>query len=219
MKQILVPAVCLMLAACGGGPRYRDYGPPPPPSSPDYGQMQPYSEKPTAPARPEGYQPGKPQPVASAGPVKTAMIGSYMDDQEQELRRTVHGMPVLVGRPGDDIVIHLRSDDFFEPGSLNLSDNGLRILAAIAPVLRRYDHTMIFIDGYTDTTGSAEQNLTVSRKRAYTIGGALVKDGVPLSRLQANGYGETNPKIKTGDHVNESRNRRIEIRISAKATG
>jgi outer membrane protein OmpA-like peptidoglycan-associated protein len=157
--------------------------------------------------------------VASAGPLKTAMIGSYMDNQEQEFRRELHGTGVLVGRPGDDIVLNLRSDDLFVGNTLTLSDHAQRVLAMIAPVLRRYDHTQVFINGYTDTTGSPDQNMIVSRKRAYTVGGQLVKDGVPLSRLQATGYGETVLKVKTGDHVNEPRNRRIEIRIAARAAG
>ena len=217
MKHVLiVAALCLSLAACETEPRHRDYGPPPP--SDTTGPMQPYGEHAPPPAR-EAWQPGPPPKVTSAGPLKTAMIGSYMDNQEQDFRRVLHGTGVLVARPGDDIVLNLHSDEMFEGNTLNLSEHAMRVLAIIAPVLRRYDHTQIFINGYTDTTGSPDQNMIVSRKRAYTIGGQLVKDGVPLSRLQATGYGETMLKIKTGDHVNEPRNRRIEIRISARAAG
>jgi outer membrane protein OmpA-like peptidoglycan-associated protein len=213
MKKVLATAACFALAACAANaPRVHDYGPPPPPP-PSYSETPPYQ-----PPKPD-YETGRLPQVASAGPLKTAMIGSYMDNQEAELRRAVHGIPILVGRPGDDIVLHLRSDDFFHPGSFDVTDEGQRMLWAIAPVLRRYDNTKIFIDGYTDTTGTADQNLTNSRKRAYAVGGALVKDGVPLSRLQATGYGEQNLKIETGDHKNEPRNRRIEIRISARASG
>ena len=220
MKQVLIAAAaCLVLTACETAPRhYSDYGPPPPRES-DV-QMQPYGDHAPSPPPPhEAYQPGPPPKVASAGPLKTAMIGSYMDNQEQDFRRALHGTGVLVARPGDDIVLNLRSDDMFAGNSLNLSDHAQRVLAAIAPVLRRYDHTQIFINGYTDTAGSADENMTLSRKRAYTIGGQLVKDGVPLARLQATGYGETVLKIQTGDHVKESRNRRIEIRIAARAAG
>ena len=218
MKNILVAAAaCALLAGCESAPRYHPYGPPP---GDVYGQMQPYQQTPPPPPPShQPYVPGKPPPVTSAGPLKTAMIGSYMDNQESDFRRALHGLGVLVARPGDDIVLNLRSDDMFDGNTLNLSDHAQRVLAAIAPVLRRYDHTVVFINGYTDTTGSAEQNMTVSRKRAYTVGGQLVKNGVPLSRLQATGYGETMPKVKTGDHVNEPRNRRIEIRIAARATG
>jgi outer membrane protein OmpA-like peptidoglycan-associated protein len=215
MKKTLISvAACLSLAACATAPRYSDYGPPP--ANNGTVQTQPYSAPPAAHGP---YQPGPPPQVASAGPLKTAMIGSYMDNQEQDFRRALHGTGVLVARPGDDIVLNLRSDDMFDGNTLTLSEHAQRVLADVAPVLRRYDHTQIFINGYTDTTGSPDQNMVVSRKRAYTIGGQLVKDGVPLSRLQATGYGETVLKVKTGDHKNEPRNRRIEIRIAARATG
>lgn len=216
MKRLAVLGACLLLAACGGGPRYRDYGPPPPPPS-EYGPTQPYSSMTPPPSQPS--RPATPPQVASAGPLKTAMIGSYMDNQEAELRRAMRGTGVLVARPGDDLVLHIRSDEMFNGNSFDLSERAKDILWKLAPVLRHFDHTQIFIDAYTDTTGSADKNLEVSRKRAYTIGGQLVKDAVPLSRLQAHGYGEENLKIKTGDQMNEPRNRRIEIRIVARAAG
>ena len=202
-----------------GGPRYRgDYGPPPPP--PAYGPQQPYSSLPSQqPATAAPRPPAPPARIASAGPLKTAMVGSYMDNQEAALRSTLHGTGVLVARPGDDIVLHIRSDEVFAPNSVNLSAAGERIAALIAPVLRHFDHTAIYIDCYTDTSGTADKNLEVSRKRAYGFGGALVRQDVPLSRLQAHGYGEENLKVKTGDQVNEPRNRRLEIRITARPMG
>src|ERR1700761_2322392 len=201
MKRILIAAAaCLSLTACETAPRHGEYGQPS--SNDTFTQMQPYAEH-APPSEHQTYQPGPPPKVASAGPLKTAMIGSYMDNQEQDFRRVLHGTGVLVARPGDDIVLNLRSDEMFEGNTLNLSDHALRVLAAIAPVLRRYDHTQIFINGYTDTSGSSEQNLVVSRKRAYTIGGQLVKDDVPVGRIQATGYGDTVLKIKTGSGVKE----------------
>lgn len=216
MKRWAVLGACLMLGACGGGPRYHGYGPPPPSPS-EYGPSQPYQPPSPQPSQPS--RPATPPPVKSAGPLKTAMIGSYMDNQESELRRAMRGTGVLVGRPGDDIVLRVGSDAMFEGNSYSLSERAKDILWKLAPVLRRFDHTQILIGAYTDTTGTAQKNEEVSRKRAYTIGGQLVRDGVPLARLQAHGYGEDDLKIKTGDQVNEPRNRRIEIRIVARATG
>lgn len=214
MKRLAVVSTCLLLAACGGGPRYHNYGPPPP-SAPETPALKPYAP----PGPPAPYKPPPPPKVTSAGPLNAAGVGSYMDRQEADLRHTMRGTGVLVARPGDDIVLHVRSDEIFKPNSIDLNDTGLRILAELAPVLRRYDHTAISIDAYTDTSGAPDKNMEVSRKRAYTVGGALVKDAVPLSRLQAHGHGEDDLKVKTGDSVNEPRNRRIEIRIVPRPEG
>ncbi len=216
MRKILTPAlVCLLLAGCESAPHHYSAA-----SDATFSDMQPAPVEQHAVAAPNRpYEPGPPPKVASAGPLKTAAIGSYMDNQEQEFRRVLHGTGVLVGRPGDDIVLNLKSDEIFDGKTLTLSDAGQRILSDIAPVLRRFDHTQIFINGYTDTTGSSDDNMVFSRKRAYTVGGQLVKDGVPLSRLQATGYGDTVLKVKTGEGKSEARNRRIEIRIAARAAG
>ncbi|HEX3808138.1 MAG TPA: OmpA family protein [Rhizomicrobium sp.] len=217
MKKALAafPALLLLSACAGAGghaPRYpdSDYGPPP------ALRAEPEGTRPQAAMQP--MHPERPPQVASAGPLKTAMIGNYMDSQEKDLRGSLRGSGVLVTRRGDDIILQAPNAALFSGGT-QLSENGSQALWAIAPVLRHYDHTAISISGYTDTTGSDEQNMTVSRKRAYTVGGQLVKNGVPLSRLHAQGFGETDLKIQTGDNVNEPRNRRIEIHITAQANG
>ncbi|HWA30938.1 MAG TPA: OmpA family protein [Rhizomicrobium sp.] len=214
MKRLAIVSACFLLAACGGGSRSFNYGPPPPAPPEQNPTLRSYQ-----PSEPEPYQPGPPPRVESAGPLKTAMVGSYMDRQEADLRQTLRGTGVLVARPGDDIVLHVRTDEIFKPNSTTLNDTGERILFQLAPVLRHFDHTSIFVAGFTDTTGTPDQNMEISRKRAYTVGGQLVKDGVPLSRLHAQGFGEEHLKIPTGDSVNEPRNRRIEIRISAQPQG
>jgi outer membrane protein OmpA-like peptidoglycan-associated protein len=206
MKSAWIALVPLLLGACAGEPR----------PTPNY-YPPPAYEKPMPPSVQSG--PATPPAIASAGPLKAATIGTYMDAQENELRRNLRGLGVVVTRPGDDIVLTLPNALLFDSNALALNDDGERILSAIAPTLRRYDHTIVYIDGHTDTTGTAEQNMTVSRKRAYEVGGALVRDGVPLARLQARGYGETMLKVKTADKVSEPRNRRIEIHIRAAPAG
>jgi outer membrane protein OmpA-like peptidoglycan-associated protein len=94
-----------------------------------------------------------------------------------------------------------------------LSPAGQSLLESVAQMLRTYDHTQVQVNGYTDTSGSPEQNLTVSLKRAGLVSDALARSGVASSRIEVHGFGGTSLKIATGDHVNEPRNRRIELRI------
>jgi outer membrane protein OmpA-like peptidoglycan-associated protein len=220
MRKVFVTFAAVFLASCAGG--RETYGPPPaPPSRAEY--PPPAKAKPEMPPSQrtaEQPEPRRvPQNVPSAGPLKTAMVGSYMDNQERDLRQHLRGVGVLVSRPGDEIVLNIRDDSLFEGGTNKLSGSGRNALATIAIIARHYDHTQVSVGGFTDTTGTPEQNMSASQRRAKAVADALIADGVNGDRISSEGFGETHLKVKTGDHVNEPRNRRIEIRISAQATG
>ena len=213
MKKSLVLLAVLALAGCESAPRntYNDY-----PRGPGgYYDQRPEPPRQSAP-RPSG--PYTPPPVASAGPVKTAQVSAYMDGQENELRGRLRGSGAIVARRGDGIVLVIFNNALFESGA-DLSGSGMELLRALAPVLRHYDHTALQVAGYTDTTGAPDKNLDVSTRRAKAVAAALAGDGVNNVRISAQGYGEDNPRVKTGDNKNEPRNRRIEIHITAAPVG
>jgi len=78
-------------------------------------------------------------------------------------------------------------------------------------VLKKYDETTVNVLGFTDTTGARSRNEELSQQRAKVVADTLMRNGVPSSRLNTRGMGETNLKIATADGVNEARNRRVEI--------
>jgi outer membrane protein OmpA-like peptidoglycan-associated protein len=133
-----------------------------------------------------------------------------MDGMESDLRRIFKGTPVA--RPGDALSLNLRDDTLFETGG-GFSDDGRDLLRALAAALRHYDHTLVQVNGYTDTRGTPERSLALSQKRADAVAGQLRAGGVAGARITATGYGQTHLKIATGDGKSEPRNRRIEIRI------
>lgn len=153
-------------------------------------------------------------PAPSAGPLQLAAIGSYMDAQETDLRNRLRGSGALVTRPGDDLVVVIRNDQLFD--GTQISGAGGALLANIANVLIHYDRSSIQIQGFTDTAGAADRNLAFSEARARDVYNALMGDGVARARLSAQGFGETRLRVATGDNVSEARNRRIELRITAR---
>lgn len=153
-------------------------------------------------------------PVPSAGPLQLAAIGSYMDAQETDLRNRLRGTGAVVTRPGDDLVVVIRNDQLFD--GAKISGSGGELLASIANVLNHYDRSSVQIQGFTDTAGAADRNLALSDARAHDIYNALMGDGVAKARLSAQGFGETRLRVATGDNVSEPRNRRIELRITAR---
>lgn len=67
----------------------------------------------------------------------------------------------------------------------------------------------LFIAGHTDTVGSPEHNLTLSRKRARAIAAWFRGRGLKIP-VAYEGFGEHSPIVKTADEVAESKNRRVD---------
>lgn len=67
----------------------------------------------------------------------------------------------------------------------------------------------LYIAGHTDTVGSPEHNLTLSRKRARAIAAWFRSKGLKMP-VSFEGFGEHSPIVKTGDEVAEARNRRVD---------
>lgn len=147
------------------------------------------------------------------GAIAGGLVGNYMDNQEADLRRRLRSSGVRVARVGDDIVLEMRNDIVFAKNSSDLSPRAIRTIDAVAEVLNHYDRTLINVNGFTDTTGSAEYNGRLSQARAEAVANVLVDDGINPARISPRGFGETHLKIPTGDNVDEPRNRRVEIRI------
>ena len=191
MKRLaLALASCAVLLAGCQQRHYTIEAPPPPPAAAG-----------PAPAH-------QPALSGTAGPLAKGGIGHYMDGLETDLRALMRGK-ALIARRGDVIVVTISSDTLFS--RLALSSDGRSRLSNLAQVLAHYDHTAIDIAAYTDSTGTPEQNLEVSQKRADVVARALSQGGVSAPRLAAKGYGATNFKVSNGS---DPRNRRIELRIT-----
>ncbi len=67
----------------------------------------------------------------------------------------------------------------------------------------------LFIGGHTDSVGTPEYNLDLSRRRARSIAAWFRKRGLTLP-IYFEGFGESAPAVKTGDEVDEPRNRRAD---------
>ena len=65
------------------------------------------------------------------------------------------------------------------------------------------------LDGHTDLKGDPDYNLKLSKRRAAAVRRFLVGNGVPSSRLLAEGFGSQ--KLADPDHPYDWVNRRVEI--------
>jgi outer membrane protein OmpA-like peptidoglycan-associated protein len=200
----------LLAAACTPEPPTPGYDYPPPHAE---RAPPPASYRAAPPPHPAVAEPRTVKPIG-AGVLAANVVDGYMDNEENEMRAALRGSGIIVARTGNDLLLNIRSDSLFEPESFSLSTHGSEILARLAVVVRKFDSTLLVANGFTDTTGSRAQNLTVSQKRAETVVKRLAEDGVEQKRLAAKGFGDEILKIPTGPNVSEARNRRIEIRIT-----
>jgi outer membrane protein OmpA-like peptidoglycan-associated protein len=81
-----------------------------------------------------------------------------------------------------------------------------------------FPRSLIVIEGHTDSFGSDEANLTLSRARAEAVGAFLTNElGVAAYRVRAMGFGETQPIANNETPQGRTRNRRIDVRIEPPA--
>lgn len=148
---------------------------------------------------------------AAIGGLGGGLIGNYMDNQEAELRAQLQGTGVSVTRAGDRIM----------PSNITFATDRDQVIPAfydtlnsVAIVLRKFNKTMIDVDGHTDATGSASYNQGLSERRAASVANYLAGQGVDQRRMSAMGYGKERPIASNGSEAGRAQNRRVEISIA-----
>ena len=101
----------------------------------------------------------------------------------------------------------------FEKGVSELQKNNTNLFNNIAKAASYCPDQVIFINGYTDTNGSAKANQALSQQRAEAVMNQLVSLGLNPERLMAEGYGEVRPIASNETEEGRAKNRRIELII------
>ncbi|MBE7217060.1 MAG: OmpA family protein [Caulobacteraceae bacterium] len=104
-------------------------------------------------------------------------------------------------------------DVLFETGSARLRPTALDKLRPLAGYLRANPGQRLRIDGYTDSVGTAQANLILSRDRARSVADALSAVGVDAARFQLEGHGEDSPTASNGTAAGRQLNRRVEVTL------
>jgi outer membrane protein OmpA-like peptidoglycan-associated protein len=100
---------------------------------------------------------------------------------------------------------------FFDWDRADLTSRGVGIVQDAATYSQSNRFTRIDVDGNTDTSGTPAYNQGLSERRAHTVAGQLVRDGVPQNAISMHAYGDTKLLVPTGPGVREPQNRRVEI--------
>jgi outer membrane protein OmpA-like peptidoglycan-associated protein len=113
--------------------------------------------------------------------------------------------------PHEDVTFATESADIAESEQKKLAAS-LRLIEKQLPLARRLGDVTLYILAHTDTVGKSEYNLRLSTRRALSIARWFRKHGLRLA-IAYDGVGESMPKVKTADEVDEPRNRRVDYML------
>lgn len=148
------------------------------------------------------------------GGVAGGVIGNQMDKQAREIDNAVPGAEVE--RVGEGIKLTLKENAVrFDTNKATLTMTAQENLDKLVPVFKQYPNTNIVIFGYTDSTGPADYNLTLSGQRAASVKQYLGTKGISTSRISTEGMGIADPIASNETVSGRSENRRVEFAITA----
>lgn len=151
---------------------------------------------------------------AAIGGLAGGMIGNYMDRQESELRAQLQGTGISVTRNGDNIILNMPSNITFATDQFQVVPEFYPTLNSVAIVLRKFNKTLIDVNGHTDSTGSLQHNEQLSQNRAQSVANYLFGQGVEQRRVSAMGFGPSQPVATNATPEGRALNRRVEIQIA-----
>ena len=101
---------------------------------------------------------------------------------------------------------------YFDRNTARLwSGRAVRHLDSVAALMHEHPALSLDVEGHTDNTGAVDANHDLSIDRAIAVKSALVLRGVEPSRINATGYGETQPIDSNDSETGRLRNRRVEL--------
>ena len=141
------------------------------------------------------------------------LIGNKMDKQAQQIEEEIPG--AQVERVDDGIVVTFdeTSGVYFDTNKYNINSASQTTLNKLIGVFKEFPDTNILVVGHTDSQGTEDYNMTLSKNRAYAVTNYLSKNGVSTGRLTTNWFGETQPKHDNATAEGRAKNRRVNVAI------
>jgi outer membrane protein OmpA-like peptidoglycan-associated protein len=109
------------------------------------------------------------------------------------------------------------SDVLFDLNRATLKPGAQLRLAKVAGIIQAYPDLRLQIEGFTDSTGSADYNQKLSEKRAQAVRDFLVSQGVSQEYITAQGLGEENPVASNDTAAGRQMNRRVDLVVSGES--
>ncbi len=111
-------------------------------------------------------------------------------------------------------VTYSLGDVLFAVGRAELAPAATATLDTLIASIAREPNRHLVIEGHTDASGRAADNLALSQQRAEAVKRYLVAHGVPADRITAVGRGEAGALASNATSDGRRQNRRVDVIVS-----
>ena len=141
------------------------------------------------------------------------LIGNKMDKQAQKIEEEIPG--AIVKRVDNGIVVTFdeNSGVYFNTEKYNINTASQETLNKLSGIFKEYPDTNILVVGHTDSAGSEDYNMTLSKNRAYAVTNYLKGKGLSGGRFTTNWFGESQPMHDNATAEGRAKNRRVNVAI------
>ncbi|WP_411272945.1 OmpA family protein [Daejeonella sp.] len=141
--------------------------------------------------------------------------GTQVDGAGCEIKvtnTTINPVRVVVTEEDRRVVAEAIKNLEFDFGKATIRSTSYASLNRVADLLKSKDFSLK-LAGHTDDVGSAAANLKLSKDRAESVKSYLVSQGANPSRIEATGYGESQPISSNKTASGRQNNRRVEFTL------
>ncbi|MEZ2414334.1 OmpA family protein [Muriicola sp. E247] len=142
-------------------------------------------------------------------------IGNRMDRQAERIEEEIPGAEVTRVGEGINVTFNEGAGVYFDTNKSNIKGTSVETLNKLAGILKEYPKTVILVEGHTDSAGSEEYNMGLSKLRAESVTNYLIGQGIATNRFTTKWYGELQPVADNSTAEGKSKNRRVELGIVA----
>ena len=160
---------------------------------------------------------GPPQPGLPSG---APITGNGTDGKLPgfaQLAPSFQNPPPNLSNLPEPVLLRLPSDVLFDFDSAQLKPEAAPLLGQAVGLITKYPQADVHVDGYSDSIGKPDYNLTLSEQRAQAVQNWLQDHVSSITyKLHSQGHGSADYVVSPQGTINEQQpNRRVEILIQA----
>ena len=113
------------------------------------------------------------------------------------------------------IKLDIAADVLFDVAQFNLKETATKTLDSISKILTQVPSATILIEGHTDSDGSDQYNVDLSKNRCISVKERLRNAIGDHNRFdfEIKAYGKSKPRVPNYSPENKQLNRRVEIMV------